>query len=214
LLKGFRRKRVIFPLFESVVLSHNVVGQKRWKTRFSRRRNTLDGKVLRRTGERRRGHLSHCPRRDSRDPPLGPRLHVGSREHVKYGFVAEFADFDTLISFFGDFLPRLGCVRPPLVGYRFINTCRKHGRNRLSISFDGHRDTHNDETQYAPRAGHDNSVGGKRDHACGGLSARHAPAIAAACWFVSPSLPWCGRPACFFAIVIFHCASGKPAAST
>ena len=41
------------------------------------------------------------------DPPLGPRLKAGSIEHVKYGFIAEFADLECMISIVCCFLPRL-----------------------------------------------------------------------------------------------------------
>jgi hypothetical protein len=56
------------------------------------------------------------------DPPLGPRRQAGSSERVKYGFVAEFADFECRTSILGVFLPRMAYTGSSLDGYRSIDT--------------------------------------------------------------------------------------------
>jgi hypothetical protein len=55
--------------------------------------------------------------------------------------VAGIADSRHLKSIFVDFVPRLGWRRASHDGERFINAWRNHGRNRLSISLDGHGST-------------------------------------------------------------------------
>jgi len=62
--------------------------------------------------------------------------------------------------------------------YRSINTWHKHGRNRVSISFDGHRGTQKDEAELRSGTDGESLIARVPAHACGGFVAGFAPAAA------------------------------------